>query len=134
MGCVYCMWQLVLTDIINNKIEILHWYCRLNFIYIYMTDCRYQIIRMTWLYTWNPIGHLILYWLALLLSFHVLYVISVLFQHICFLIFSHLYSHPFPFYSYTFTRSFDSLDLHIQIWGYLLMTMYLERITCTLRN
>ena len=32
--------------------------------------------------------------------------------------------------SYTFTRSSDSLDLHIQICDYLLLIRYLERITC----
>jgi len=35
---------------------------------------------------------------------------------------------PFP-YSYTFTRSSDSLDLHIPICDYLLLIRYLEWIT-----
>jgi len=39
-----------------------------------------------------------------------------------------------PLYSYTFTRSFDSLNLHIQICGYLLLNRYLERITYILRS
>jgi len=33
MGCVYCMWQLVFADIIDNKNWILHWHCRLKLIY-----------------------------------------------------------------------------------------------------
>ena len=40
----------------------------------------------------------------------------------------------FPVYSYTFTRSSDSLNLHIQICGYLLLIRYLERITCVTRR
>jgi len=40
----------------------------------------------------------------------------------------------FSFYSYTVTRSSDSLNLHIQICGYLLLIRYLERITGILRN
>ena len=39
-----------------------------------------------------------------------------------------------PFYSYTFTRSSGSLNLHIQIFDYLLLIRYLERITCILRS
>ena len=39
-----------------------------------------------------------------------------------------------PLYFYTFTRSSDSLDLHIQICGYLLLVRYLERIAGILRN
>ena len=38
------------------------------------------------------------------------------------------------FYSYKFTRSSDSLNLHIQICSYLLLIRYLERITSMLRN
>ena len=41
-----------------------------------------------------------------------------------------LYTHTFSVYSYTFTRSSDSLNLYIQIRGYLLLIRYLERITC----
>ena len=40
----------------------------------------------------------------------------------------------FSVYSYTFTRSSDSLNLHIQICGYLLLIRYLERITCVTRS
>jgi len=40
----------------------------------------------------------------------------------------------FLFYSCTFTRSSDFLDLHIQIWSYLSLIRYLERITCILRR
>ena len=40
----------------------------------------------------------------------------------------------FPLYSYTFTRSSNSLNLYIQICGYLLLIKYLERITGILRN
>ena len=40
----------------------------------------------------------------------------------------------FPVYSYTFTRSSDSLNLHIQIYGYLLLIRFLERITGILRS
>ena len=126
-------WHLVFADIVNNKTEILYWHCRLNL--IYMPDCRHLIIPMTWLYTWHPIGHLILYWLALLLSIHVLYVISVLFQYIYFLYLLTCYLHMhFPVYSYTFTRSSDFLDLHIQICGYLLLTRHWEMITGIWRN
>ena len=39
-----------------------------------------------------------------------------------------------PLYFYTPTRSFDSLDLHIRICGYLSLIRYLERITCILRS
>ena len=131
MGCVYYRWQLVFADIINNKlkshIEIVDWTW-------YTDDCKHLIIPTNWLYTWHPIGHLILYWLALLFSIHISYVTSVLFHHMCFLVCSHLYSHVFPFFSYTFTRSSDSLDLHIQIQGYLLLIRYLERIIFTLRS
>jgi len=45
---------MVFTDIINNKTEILHWYCRVNL--IYMADRRHLIIQMNWLYTWHLIG------------------------------------------------------------------------------
>jgi len=40
----------------------------------------------------------------------------------------------FPVYSHTFTRSSDSLDLHIQICGSLLLIRFLERITGILRS
>jgi len=40
----------------------------------------------------------------------------------------------FPGYSYTFNRSSNSLDLHIQISGYLLLIRYMERITYILRS
>ena len=39
-----------------------------------------------------------------------------------------------PVYSYTFTRSSDSLDLHIQICSCLLLIRFFERITCILRS
>ena len=46
-----------------------------------------------------------------------------------------LFMHVHPsFYSYTFTRSSDFLNLHIQICGYLKLIRYLERITGILRN
>ena len=54
--------------------------------------------------------------IGFVISIHVLYVTSVLFQHMCFLFCSHLYSHVPPFFSYTFTRSSYSLDLD-QIQG-----------------
>ena len=40
----------------------------------------------------------------------------------------------FSVYSYTFIRSSDSLDLHIQIYNYLLLIRYWERITNILRS
>jgi len=40
----------------------------------------------------------------------------------------------FLVYSYTFTRSPDSLNLHIQIRGYLLLIRYMERITYISRS
>ena len=61
--------------------------------------------------TWHLIGHLILYWLVLLLSIHVLYIISVLLQyilssyaHICYM---HMHVH-LSLYSYTLIRSLSN--------------------------
>ena len=80
------------------------------------------------------------------LTGHILYcVLSTLLFIILFMpflipvyIFSYLftcYMHMhFPVYSYTFTRSSDSLNLHIQICSYLLLIRYLERITCVTRS
>ena len=54
---------------------------------------------------------------------------------ICYLHMLICYLHVhFLLYSYTFTRSSDSLNLHIQICGYLLLIRYLERIMSILRN
>ena len=58
------------------------------------------------------------------------FLISVYIMIICL----HLYTCASFFYSYTFTRSSDSLDLHIQIRGYLLLIRYLEMITRNLRS
>jgi len=56
---------------------------------------------------------------------------SVYIFHHMYTLFLHVH---LPLYSYTFTRSSDFLDLHIQICGYVLMIRYLERITGILRN
>ena len=52
---------------------------------------------------------------------------------ISFLLTCYMHMH-FPVYSYTFIRSSNSLDLHIQICGYLLLIRFLERITGILRS
>jgi len=65
-----------------------------------------------------------------------------LFTYSCHFLFSLYYYHMFtficmcifPVYSHTFTGSSDSLNLHIQICGYLLLIRYLERITCVTRS
>ena len=110
MRCVYCMWQLVFTDIINNKTEILHWHGRLNL--IFMIDCR----------------HLIMYRLTFI-TFYSCYMPFLFYSSIYISYSAHIYMHMHSlFYSYIFTKSSDSLNLHIQIWGYLLLIRYLERI------
>ena len=63
-----------------------------------------------------------------------MYIIFVLFHYIFFIVCS-LYMHVhFPLCSYIFSKSSDSLNLHIQIDDYLLLIRYLERITCILRS
>ena len=49
--------------------------------------------------------------------------------------YAHSYMHVhLPLYSHTFTKSSDSLNLHIQICDYLLLIRLLERITGILRS
>jgi len=61
-------------------------------------------------------------------------VISVLFQYILSSYAHMLYVRaPFPLFLHIHGSS-DSLDLHIQICGYVLLIRYLERITGILRN
>ena len=78
------------------------------------------LIVFTW-YIWynrHLIIYLILLLTALILFIYVLYIILVLFQYIFSLCFHMLYGRALFLYSYTFIRSLDSLDLHIQICGY----------------
>ena len=56
------------------------------------------------------------------------YIYFFLYLHTCCM---HMY---FSVYFYTFTRSSDSLNLHIQICGYLLLIRFLARITGILRS
>ena len=84
--------------------------------------------------TWHLIGHLILLLTALITVHLYLHINAVLLQYIFFIV-SLLFMHVhLPLYSYTFTRSSNSLDLHIQICGYLLLVRYLERITYITRS
>ena len=78
-------------------------------------------------------GHILYYVLSILLFIYFIHVIS--YSHIYFLYLLTCYMHMhFPVYSYTFTKSSDSLDLHIQICDYLLLIRFLERITSILRS
>jgi len=78
-------------------------------------------------------GHILYCVISTLLFIYLFmsFLIPVYIMIIC----SHLYACAFsPFFSYTFTRSSDSLNLYIQIRDYLFLIRYLERITCTLRS
>jgi len=107
-------WTLTLTDTTHT-----------GYIHIY-TDCDRHL--------WIPdCAHTLL--CAIHITVYLLYSCHFLLQYIYFLYLLTCYMHMhFPVYSYTFTRSSDSLDLYIQIYGYLMLIRYLEKIICTLRN
>jgi len=72
---------------------------------------------------------------AIHITVYLLYSRHFLFQYIYILYLLTYYMHMhFPVYHYTFTRSSNSLDLHIQTCEYLLLIMYSVRSTSILRS
>ena len=110
---VYFLWTLDWTlDSINN--------------WLYPPDIKMVTSYMN--------GHLNLLLTGLLLSIYIcLLFLSFFSIYFLYLLTCYMHVH-ISFYPYTFTRSSDSLDLHIQICGYLLLIRYLERITGILRS
>ena len=98
-----------------------------------LTDSTRLIYRLWWTPDWISDWahtllfaiHIIVYLLIHAVSYSNLYY-YYMFTFICMCI--------FPFYSHTFTRSSDSLGLHIQICDYLLLIRFLERSAGILRS
>ena len=101
-----------------------------------LTNCIHLIYRLwwtpdTWLYNWLDTYYYVCYPHYCLFTLFMPFLISVY----TFSLSAHmLYAHALFNLFHSFTRSFDSLDLHIQICGYLLLIRYLERITCVMRS
>ena len=108
---IYVCWTPDVTPDLIGHLTLPAWYI----------DCdRHLIEYMT--------GHILYYVLSTLLFIYFIHAIF-LSQYIYFLhmLTCYMWMH-FLVYSYTFTRSSDSLNLYIQICDYLLLIRYLERI------
>ena len=80
----------------------------------------------TWLDTYSAVCYPHYCLFTLFISFLIpVYIISLS----AYMLYAHVLSCLF-----TFTKNSDSLDLYIQICGYLLLIKYLEMITCVMRS
>jgi len=116
IGCVYCTWQLVFADIINNDKLLLG----------IVIDCIHLIVLMyvmidTWLYTWPYLDTWFYYWLPLLRPF-----MFCMFLSYSSIYFHHMLTHymhvhlPF-YYTLTWLLSDDPRFAHPDIGCFILL-------------